>query len=107
MMPALRDWAVVFGLFLVIYVNVLFGRFFGLLRLFRPRGLLLVPPNTVMPEGGPPDIPPWPGAMLTLRDFRLLLGLLPRCLRWLVSGIPGLRVFFCHNCQTDYSGQEP
>ena len=60
-----------------------------------------VPAAAMMTGVVPPVIPPLPGAGLALRGPGLLPCLLLRCLRWLVSGILWLRIFFCHNCQTD------
>ena len=103
--PALRGRAVLLGLFLV--VNILgFSRDIrGFFRRCRPGGLLLVapvivPPAAMVAGAVPPVVSPLPGA-LALRGSGLLPCLLLRCLRWLLPGILWLRIFFCHNCQTD------
>jgi hypothetical protein len=108
--PAVRGGSVLPGLFLIVSV-ILFTRCFrGFFGRSRPGGLLLVAPVMVpaaaMTGVVPPVVPPLPGA-LTLRGPGLLPCLLLRCLRWLIPGILWLRIFFCHNCQTDHSGQEP
>jgi hypothetical protein len=94
----------VFGLLLILIIRFFSRCFRGFFRGGRPGGLLLVapvrvPPPAVVPGAVPPVIPPLPGA-LALRGCGLLAGLLLRCLRWL-HGILWLRIFFCHDCQTD------
>ena len=103
--PLLRGGAVRPGLLLV---NILIGSR-GFLRFFRgsgTRGRLLVapvivPPAAKMAGAVPPVTPPLPGTTRALRGRWLLPGLLLRRLRRVLPGIPLLRVFFCHNCQTD------
>jgi hypothetical protein len=103
--PALRGGAIVLGLFLVVNVFILSRCFRGSFRCCRPGGRLLVAPvgvpATAMMTGMvSPVIPPLPG-VLALRGPGLLPCLLWRCLRRLLPGILWLRIFFCHNCQTD------
>ena len=98
----LRGCAVVLGLLLIVNILGFPWCFFGFFRGYRTGRLLLVmpvevPPAAVMTGTVPPVIPPLPGA-LALRGSG---GLLLRCLRCLLPGILWLRVFFCHNCQTD------
>jgi hypothetical protein len=103
--PGLRGGAILLGLFLV--VDILgfsrgFRGFFrhgwpGRLRRVAPAG---VPAAAMVTGVVPPVVPPLPGA-LALRGCGLLFCLLVRCLRWLIPGMLWLRIFFCHNCQTD------
>jgi hypothetical protein len=95
----------VLGLLLVINIQVL-TRFCGFFRHCRTGGLLRrvmpdrVTPTATMAGTIPPVVPPLPGTGLALRGVRLLTGLL-RCLCCLLPLIFWLRIFFCHNCQTD------
>ena len=94
------------GLFLVVYILGFSRGVRGFFRRLWPGGLLLVapvivPPAAMVTGAVPPVVPPLPGAGLSLRGPWLLPCLLLWCLRWLLTGIVWLRVFFCHNCQTD------
>jgi len=104
--PSLRRCAVLLGLFLVVNIRVLSRGFRGFFRCSRPRGLLLVtpvmvPPASMVTGAVPPVGPPLAGAVLALRCRRRLPCLRLRCGRMLVPGILRLRIFFCHNCQTE------
>jgi hypothetical protein len=103
-MPALRRRTIAAALLLLTF-PVRFRGIFRFLLNCRVRGTIpgvMMPLTAVVAGAIPPFDPPLPGAMLAMRDRRLRLG----NLRWPITGIPGLRVF-CHNYQTDYSGQEP
>jgi hypothetical protein len=106
MAPALRGRAVLLGLFLVVNVLAFSWCFRRFLLCYRQWGLLLVVPVMVLPAiamagVAMPFVPPLPGAVLALRGPGLLHCLLLRCRFRLLSGILLLRIFFCHNCQTD------
>jgi hypothetical protein len=59
-----------------------------------------VPPAAMVAGAVPTVTPPLPGTTRALRGLWLLPCLLLH-LRRVLPGIPWLRVFFCHNCQTD------
>jgi hypothetical protein len=104
--PSLRRSTVLLRLFLIVNILDFFRGTFKFFRRIWPGSRLLVAPMSIpvpamMTGVVPPVVPPLPKAGLALQGLWLLLCLLWRHLRWLLPGILWLRVFFCHNCQTD------
>ncbi len=104
--PAPRGCAVQLCLFFIIDVLDVLPGFPWFFRYFWPEWLVQVAAVMIPPAAMTSGViaaagSPLPGTGLALRVPVLLPGLPWRDLRWFITLILWLRVFFCHICQTD------